>query len=82
MFFFRPKKIIFKGRSGLIFKPNKNESYYIDSEILNGKYDIVIYIDSIRKQPKNMELSLDKKNEISQLLLQELKNQGLKFIVR
>lgn len=78
---FKPKKIIFKGRAGLIFNLSKNESYYVDSEMLNGKYDIVVYKDSIRKLPENKALNNEKNNEILLLLLQELEKQNLKYDV-
>jgi len=49
---FKPKKIVFKGRAGLIFNVSKNESYYIDSEMLNGEYDIVIYKNTFSSDKK------------------------------
>lgn len=78
---FKPKKIIFKGRAGLIFNVNKDESYFIDSEMLNGKYDIVIYKSSIRKLSGNKELDDSYKNKILELLCKELKKRGIKYDV-
>lgn len=76
---FKPKKIVFKGRAGLIFNMNKNESYYIDSEMLNGEYDIVIYKDSILKLPEKQQLSNESRNRILQSLVEELEKQSLKY---
>ncbi|RQP14430.1 MAG: hypothetical protein EAS48_01640 [Chryseobacterium sp.] len=76
---FKSKKVIFKGRAGLIFNPNKNESYYVDSEMLNGKYDIVIYENSIRKLSGNKQLEDIYKSKILKLLFEELKKQNIKY---
>ena len=78
---FKPKKIVFKGRAGLIFNVSKNESYYIDSEMLNGKYDIVIYKNSILKLPEKQKLSNESKSEILELLFEELRMQNIKYDV-
>lgn len=76
---FKPKKIVFKGRAGLIFNISKNESYFVDSEMLNGKYDIVIYKKSIRKLPNNQEINEIAKIEVLDLLIKELGKQNIKY---
>lgn len=79
---FKPKKVIFKGRSGIIFNPNEIESYYIDSEMLNGKYDIVIYKDNIYSLFCNKILSDIDKNKILHMLLKELDDKMLKYEIK
>lgn len=58
---------------------HKNESYYVDCEMLNGKYNIVVYKNSIRKLNKREELEDSIKNKVLKELLEELKKQGMEY---
>jgi hypothetical protein len=76
---FRKKAFLVKitGRAGIIYK-EKKKTLMIDSEMLTGgKYDMVIYFDSMNKwEPPNdhIELTEEEKNQIKSNIDSELSN--------
>lgn len=77
--FFKSKKIVFKGRAGLIFNASKDESYFVDSEMLNGYYDLVINKNRIFKLPSNIALNKSESTIVIQKLSEELDKLNLKY---
>jgi hypothetical protein len=76
---FRPKKIKFLGRVGLIFNFN-GQSNKFDSELLTGKYDLVVSNDDVFLITKQGEIKLEKvqKDIIFNKLQHELFRMGLR----
>lgn len=70
------KKITFLGRAGLLFKFNDID-YFIDSEMLTGKYDLVISRKSVRTDKGS--LSDFEKEQVINGLKVELDIEGLTY---
>lgn len=80
---FKKRKLSFQGRSGIIFT-YENEKYYVDSEMLTGYYDMVIYRDSISKVSGNEKTIIGciKKNLIFSKLIKELDKEKIKYTLQ
>jgi hypothetical protein len=80
----RKKKIIFQGRTGIIFNSNDKKSFYIDSEMLMGKHDIVIYKDSIYELRNNEKTNLNEEMKLGIIenLKIELDKQKIKYVIK
>jgi len=75
--FNKSSKISFCGRGGLIYK-GANQTYFVDSELLSGEPDVVIYWMRIQyDDAKDLPLTTDEKIRIADEVRTELALHGL-----
>lgn len=79
---FKPKKIIFLGRTGMTFF-DEGKIYFLDSELLEGEEDVVIYDNKIYYIENGSKVFLSEKegNEILKKIEMEMEKTGLVVIM-